>query len=871
MFAAMLTRVRALLQRRRVARELDDELQFHVAMEIEANITQGLTPSEARRKALREFGGIEHTKETVRDVRAFTVEGIWRDVRYAVRSLARVPGFTAVGILTLALGIGANVAMFGVVDTVLLRPLPYVEPDRLLALTAADIKTGAEYEIFGMLDVEDLRAERDLFEGLATYRETTALLRGDETVERVKARQVSGEFFQVLGIRPHLGRWLSSDDPPATVVLSHDFWRLRFGADTNPIGRTLELGNTRHEIVGVMPAGFDFPARPDMWTPIIVQPFMTQRGVRALQTVGRLMPGTTVTEANVRMAAVSTRMASDFPRSHATIQTRALPLHDVLLGNQALPLLVIFGAVVAILLIAVANVAALASVRGAQRRAELSVRASLGAGRRHVVRLIMAESAVLAAAGGAAGLVIAHMTLRAVVPLIPAGLPRAEYAALDGRAIIFAIVVTAVTALLFGLVPVRETSRLDPIRSLKEETGGGIGGARSPLRSILVAAQVAVTLVLATVAALLLNSFVRLSMVDVGIDTENVVTFTLQGTVAAGSATQGAEYARISNEVLGRLEAHPDVRAAARSSVNALQGFSIIGAFRLEGAPGDVSARAEDQASLNAVSADYFQTFRIPLVAGRPFGPEDRDGAPAVILINETLARRFFDGDGIGRRISIPGRGDTYAEIIGIVRDVRQVSPGQPARPEVYWPLAQANQSPGHFSVRTVGSSTRLMADLPGLVRSVNDRFFPDQLSTGEQLVWEAVSEERFRTLLVSAYSSLAVVLAIVGVYGVITFTVARRRREIGLRLALGAETGAIFRMIVRQGFAPCLVGLAVGTAASAAVVGLMRSLLFEVSPWDPLTLAAAVVLVAVAGLIACAIPAGRAARLDPLVALRHD
>jgi putative ABC transport system permease protein len=258
-------------------------------------------------------------------------------------------------------------------------------------------------------------------------------------------------------------------------------------------------------------------------------------------------------------------------------------------------------------------------------------------------------------------------------------------------------------------------------------------------------------------------------------------------------------------------------------------------------------------------------------VAGRPFEAADRAGAPDVILINETLARRFFEGNGIGRRISIPGRGDRYAEIVGIVRDVHQVSPGQPARPEVYWPLAQSNERPWHFSVRTVGSPTRLMADIPGLVRSVNDRFFVDRLSTAEQLIWEAVSEERFRTLLVSAYSSLAIVLAIVGVYGVIAFTVARRRREIGLRLALGAETSTIFRMIVRQGFAPCLGGLAVGTMASAAVVGLMRSLLFEVSPWDPVTLATAVILVAVAGLVACSIPASRAARLDPLVALRYE
>jgi putative ABC transport system permease protein len=284
-----------------------------------------------------------------------------------------------------------------------------------------------------------------------------------------------------------------------------------------------------------------------------------------------------------------------------------------------------------------------------------------------------------------------------------------------------------------------------------------------------------------------------------------------------------------------------------------------------------MSDRAEDEASLNMVSADYFQTFRIPLVAGRLFGPEDRTGAPDVILINQTLARRFFDGSGIGRRISIPGRGSRYAEIVGIVRDVHQISPGQPARPEVYWPLAQSNERPWQFSVRATGSPTRLMADIPGLVRSVNDRFFADRLATAEQLVWDAITEERFRTVLVSAYSGVAIVLAIIGVYGVIAFGVARRRREIGLRMALGAGTGTIFRMIVRQGFAPCPAGLVVGTITSVAVVRSIRSLLFEVSPGDPLTLATALILVAAAGLFACSIPARRATRVDPLVALRYE
>ena len=790
---------------------------------------------------------------------------LWGDVRYALRSLSAVPGFATVGILILALGIGANVAIFGVVDTVLLRPLPFFEPQRLVAFTASDSKTGAAYEIFGMPDIQDLRTEKDLFDGVAAYQMSTAVLRGDDTVERVKARQVSAEFFPVFGVRPHTGRWLAPEDRTATVVIAYDFWRRRFGADPSVIGRTLELGDTRHRIVGVMPPGFDFPARADMWIPLGIRPSMTQRGVRLLLAVGRLNPGTTADAANTRLAAWSASLAADFPRSHASIRTRVLPLHDVLLGSRKLPLFVIFGAVVAILLIAVTNVAALTSVRGAQRRTELSTRVALGAARGHIVRLIMAESAVLAAAGGAAGLLVAYVTLRAVMPFIPAELPRVEHVAIDGRVIVFAAFITAATAVLSGLFPAREASRFDLYQALKGGIGSGDGHTRSPLRSGLVTAQVAVTLVLVTVAALLLNSFVRLRMVDLGIDTENVITFVLQGTAPA------AEYARISDDVLARIQSHPDVRAAARSSITPLRGFAIMGGFRVEGATENVSVRAEDNASLNMVSPEYFPTFRIPIVAGRTFDGADRAGAPHVVLINETLARRFFNGRGIGRRISIPGRGDEYAEIVGIVRDVHQISPGRPPRPEVYWPLAQSDEQPSAFSVRTVDGSTRLMSDLPGLVRSVNAKFFPDRLATAEQLAGNAVAEERFRTLLVSAYSGLAIVLATVGVYGVIAFTVARRGREIGLRLALGAEKGTIFRLIVRQGLAPCLRGLVLGTIASAAVAGLMRNLLFEVSPWDPLTFAAAAALVALAGLFACALPASRAARLDPLVALRYE
>lgn len=787
-----------------------------------------------------------------------------QDLRYAFRSLLKSPGFTCVAVLTLALGIGANVALFNVVDRVLLRPLPYPDSSNLVSFVASDVKRGSVLEIFGVPDVMDLRMQTELFEQVAAYQKATTVLAGEQSAQPVHARRVSPEFFTVFKVNPYLGRYVGPNDAPGTVVLSNSFWRRQFGADRNILGRTMVLGNMSYEVVGVMPSGFDYPADSDMWIPLVVPPRMQARGVRTVEIIGRLNTTVTIADANAQMAMLSDRLAADHPLSHGAIETRVRPLRDAIVGAKKLPLIVLFGAVGAILLIALANVTALNSVRIAQRRREFAIRTSLGARRASIVRLIAAEGAVLASVSAAVGVLVGYWTLSAVVAFMPEGLIPADAVAFDARIAIFFLAVTTVCALCFCLLPLRELRRIRPSLNLRSDAGASDGNSK--LRGVLVTVQVAVTVVLVSVAALMLNSFARLNAVDIGMDPDSVVTFAIPY-----SGATAAEYNRVTGAVVERLRAHPDVDAVARSSVVPLRGFQVTGAFRLEGASANLSERAADDASLNIVSSDYFRTYRLALLKGRVFGRDDRAGAPDVIIINESLARRFFNGGGIGQRISIPGRGNRHAEIVGIVRDVYQVSPTHQPRLEVYWPAEQAKENPWQFSVRTTGDPGRLLGDLPALVRSVDRRFFADRLSTAEQLVWDSVAEERFRTMVVSIYSLLAVLLAVIGVYGVIAYAVSQRQSEIGLRMALGAQAGNIYRMVLRQGFTPCIIGLLCGLVILLALVRSIESLLFEVSATDPWTLAASVALVAIAGFAACLIPARRAAGIDPLVALRYE
>ena len=787
-----------------------------------------------------------------------------QDFRYAFRSLKKSPLFTAVAALSLAIGIGANTAMFTVVNAVLLRPLP-----NIFVIKSENLQRGLSFEILSVPEVGDYRAERSVFSVVAAHRTGTAYVT-DGVTERVNVHSIDEHFPDALEVRPALGRAFSDADMQTgalrVVILQHAFWRDRFGADDHAIGRSITIGDAPHEIVGVMPKDFADPyaVRTDLWVPLVVRPAQVNRGTRFINAIARLQPNVSIEQAQERMSVLSSALAEKYPDDHAGWRARLVSLQDHITGDQRLPLIILFGAVFAVLLIASTNVASLMSSRGNSRRAEIAVRTALGASRWRVIRQILVESSVLALVGGVIGLFFAFVTLDVFLANLPQTLSPIDSARIDGRVLLFTASLILVTAVLFGYLPAREASRTDPNRWLGAVRAAGESG-RSRTRSALVVFEVAVTLILVSAAALLLNSFARLHAVQLGLEEKNVVTFTV-----SGPPSSGARKNDFMRSLVQQIQSSPGVQSAALGGVVPLRGAKMIGPVRIDGAA-QFSDKEEDLAGLNNVTPEFFRVFGIPLMAGRMFDPsEDIEGGPPVMIVNDRLARRFFNGNAIGRRIRVLGQPEgTTAEIVGVVADVRQSGPGEPIRLEMYIPAAQSAESAGYVAVRTSGDPAGLMANLRGIVRSLDSRVVVEQLATMEQMHFESVAEERFRTLLVSAYSALAVVLAIIGVYSVVAYSVARRRTEIGIRMALGGGNRSILRMLLWQGFTPCFIGIVLGLAGSVAVGRAMRTLLFGISAEDPFTLAAAVALVAIAGLGACMVPAIQALRVDPALTLK--
>jgi predicted permease len=800
-----------------------------------------------------------------------------QDVRYALRTLARSPGFTLAAAATLAVGIGANAAIFSLVRGVLLRPLPFPEPERLVSLWEANDAKGYSRMVASPPNYLDWKAESRSYESMGAFTETTLVVADRGEAERLDGAAVTFGFFETLGVRPLHGRLFRESETsaghPAVVVLGHGVWQRRFGGDPGIVGRTVRLDGEPYEVVGVMPASFRFPEEtPDFWIPLSFPPDVaSQRGAHYLDVVARRKPGVTVAAARAEIRAIADRLRRAYPRTNSDYTAGATPLDESLVGAVAPAMRMLLGAVALVTLVACANVANLLLVRGTRRRAEIAIRSALGAGSRRIARQLLTESAVLAVAGAAAGLALAAASLDGIVALAPASVPRLSEVRLDAGVLAFTAAWTLASVAIFGLAPALAALRPGPMSALRG-FGADAGGSRRRVsgRQILVVGQVALALVLSAGAGLLLRSLGRLSSVDPGFRTERALSYslTLPQSRYPDEAARGAFLERL----LGRMRSLPGVRSAGAVFGLPLTGMSFSSSFRPSGSPPDDK---EPSAQLRVASRGYFETMGIPVVAGRGFTPEDRRGAPIAILVSRTAARKFFpSGDAIGRRLRFGARMTETrieGEIVGVVGDVRDAELGAGPTPEFYGSLEQAPTDEFHVVLRGDVPPDRLIASARSAVAGLDPELAATDASTLDQVVRRSVARPRFMVQLLLVFASMALLLCAIGIYGVTAYAVTQRTREIGIRMALGADRAAVRALVLREGLRLALAGVGLGLAGAFALTRLLRGFLFEIGPGDPMTHAAVSLLLGGVAVAACAIPARRAARLDPIAALRTE
>ncbi|HEX6737792.1 MAG TPA: ABC transporter permease, partial [Vicinamibacteria bacterium] len=786
--------------------------------------------------------------------------------------------------LTLALGIGANTAIFSVVDVVLLRPLPFPEPQRLVMVRETSPRTGASGIHLSPANFDLLRAESRAFSAIGAYQMASANLASGGDPERLQAVQVSSGLLPALGVPAALGRVFAADEdrPGRTQValLSDSLWRRRFGADPNIVGRSLMLDGRALEVIGVMPRGFRFPVQGeamDLWIPLPPEVLAEHSGARFLRVVGRLRPGLGVEQAGAEMQVQAAQLQRRDPTNNDRLGLMLLPLRERVVGDVRAPLLVLFGAVVAVLLVACANVAALLLARGARRQRELAVRTALGASRARLVRQLLTEGLLLALLGGLLAMITANGTLRLLVQAAPAGLPRAAEVGLDARVLAFTLLASLAAGLGAALLPALQTSRATPQAALKEAAAATTPPpARRRLRGALVAGEVAVTLALAVTAGLFARSFAALRGVDPGFRPEGVLTAQL---VLPPSKYATAERILAAHaELVERAAALPGVAAAGASTHFPFQNrwrnpIAVEG--RPAAAPADLPL-----ATISPVTPGYFQALGVGLRSGRTFTERDREGAPAVAVVDEVLARQVFGGEeAVGRRLKL-GAADgsnPWLEVVGVVRTVRE-DPQSPAIPELYLPFRQIPAEIVPFvatgltlAVRTAGDPAPLGPALRAAVRAVD----PDQplfnVATLDEILSGSRADRRFQLALLGLFAAFALFLASLGLYGVVSQHAAERTRELGLRLALGAQRGDVLRLVLLQGLRPVALGIALGLLAAGGFSRLLARLLFGIGPTDPATFAGTALLLGLVAAVAAYLPARQAMRLDPLAALRHE
>ena len=801
-----------------------------------------------------------------------------QDLRYAVRMLVKRPGFTAVAVLTLALGIGANTAIFSVVNAVLLRPLPFAEPDRLVYAEGADLRDGSKGGAISPPDFLDYREQNHVFERFAAFMPQSSTVTGDGSAsERINSARVSHGFFETLGIAPLDGgrTFLAEEEQEgrnAVAVLSYGLWQRRYGADPKIVGKTIALNGQTVTIVGVMPAGFEYPREAQLWAPIAFKsPQTSMRRSHFLRAVGRLKPGVTVEQAQADINQIARQLEQQYPESNTNFSMGLTLLPEWTVGEMRSTLLVLLVAVGFVLLIACANVANLSLARGASRSREVAIRSALGASRGRVVRQLLTESVVMALLGGALGLLLAMWGVDLLVSLSPENLPRVKEVTTDWNVLGFTLLVSILTGILFGLFPALATSKTNLTETLKEGGRGASGAGRQRLRSLLVVAEVALSLVLLVGAGLLIKSFLRLSNVDVGFVPTNVLS--MQLSMTQKSYPEPRQRAVFYEQLISRIESLPGVQAAGAVSELPLSGQENDTFFNIEGKPAAAFGSTENDANIRGISPAYFQALGVPLLRGRFFDKRDGLDAPKVAIVNENFVKRYLPGeDPLGKQLIIDF-GDPYkAEIVGVVAGIRHSSLAQAEPfPEMYVSVLQAPSYGTNLVVRAAGDPVQLTAAIRGEVQSLDKDLPVYNVKTMEQHLSASAAQPRFRTLLLGLFACVALLLASIGIYGVISYSVTQRTHEIGLRVALGAQSADVLKLVVWQGMRLALVGIVVGVIGAFVVTRVMSSFLFGVSATDPLTFAGVSLLLAVVSFLACYIPARRATKVDPMVALRYE
>ena len=793
-----------------------------------------------------------------------------RDTRYAIRQLIKTPGFTVVAIVTLALGIGATTAMFSVINGVMLRPMPYLEPERLVNV----------FEIlprFGRFSVApatflDLRKHNTQFEHLVAYNNVGATLTDAGGAERLSCAAVSWNAFDALGVKPALGRgFVAEEDVPGknkVVVVSHGMWQRRLSADANVLGRSIRLNGEPNAVVGVMPEEFFFPSRQtECWMPMAINPADPPRGAHFLAVVGRLKASSSIEQAGVEMKTIAERLAKEYPQS-ANESAGVIALHDDVVGDSRSALLTLMFAVGVVVLIACANVANLLLVRGAVRAREIAIRTALGAARRRLVLQMLAESLVLSLAGGAVGLLLAYGAITPIRTLSAGSIPRVNDISIDTTVLLFVTGTSILTGLLFGLAPAWHAARLGLSGVLKEGSRASTTNATGWVRSGLLVLEVALSLVLLVGAALLLRSFARVTSIDPGFRVDNVLTFR----VALPNATYQGREKRVAffDNLLARLDEHPQITAAGMTQTLPMRGDYYL-SVDIQGRP-PLKPGEGLSASYRVISPDYFKSLGISLLRGRTFTPRDTDKAPMVAVVDETFVERNFPGeDPIGRGIDIGNGTDGFFEIVGVVGRVRHDGLARTPTATMYVPFGQDPFGGMVVTVRTEGDPVQLAPAVRQILREIDPALPAFAITPLAEVVSDSVAQRRFSMLLLAVFAVVALFLAAIGLYGVVAYAVSQRTQEIGVRIAIGAQRGDVLGLIVGGGMKLAAIGVAIGLAGALALSGMVRAMLFELTPMDPASYAGTALVLLIVAAFACYVPARRATRVDPIVALRNE